>query len=135
MALERDLYPESAVEGGYARPQTRADCEEVPRPCPFVGCIYNLYLDVNEETGSIKYNVPGVEVQDWEEESCALDVAEKGTHTLEEVGARMNLTRERIRQIEDAVLTMLKRDKLLQKENAALAEDGYGGARVPDHLF
>ena len=33
-------------------------------------------------------------------ESCALDVAERGGITLEEVGQIMNLTRERIRQVE-----------------------------------
>ena len=33
-------------------------------------------------------------------ETCALDVADRGGTTLEEVGAIMNLTRERIRQVE-----------------------------------
>jgi hypothetical protein len=37
----------------------------------------------------------------WElEHTCALDVADKGGITLEEVGAIMNLTRERVRQVE-----------------------------------
>jgi hypothetical protein len=29
------------------RPKTRADCADVPRPCPFVSCRWNLYLDVD----------------------------------------------------------------------------------------
>jgi hypothetical protein len=33
-------------------------------------------------------------------ETCALDIADRGGTTLEEVGAIMNLTRERIRQVE-----------------------------------
>ena len=33
-------------------------------------------------------------------ETCALDVADRGGITLEEVGAILNLTRERIRQVE-----------------------------------
>ena len=33
-------------------------------------------------------------------ESCALDVADQGGITLEEVGALLNLTRERVRQLE-----------------------------------
>jgi hypothetical protein len=81
------------------RPHTRADCVNSPRPCVFVSCKYNLYLDVNPETGSIKLNFPDKEL--WElEYTCALDVAEKGGITLEEVGEIMNLTRERIRQVE-----------------------------------
>lgn len=81
------------------RPKTRADCVNSARPCFFVSCKYNLYLDVNPKTGSVKLNFPGKEI--WElEYTCALDVAEKGGITLEEVGEIMNLTRERIRQVE-----------------------------------
>src|SRR5215470_3810296 len=89
------------------RPRTRADCMNGPRPCLFVSCKHNLYLDVNPETGSIKLNFPDKEI--WElEHTCALDVAEKGGITLEEVGAIMNLTRERIRQVETRGLMKLR---------------------------
>lgn len=93
------------IEG--MRPRTRADCVNGPRPCLFVSCKHNLYLDVNPETGSIKLNFPDKEI--WElEHTCALDVAEKGGITLEEVGAIMNLTRERIRQVETRGLMKLR---------------------------
>ena len=82
-----------------SRPKTRADCVNSPRPCNFVSCKYNLYLDVNPETGSIKLNFPDKEITELAY-TCALDVAEKGGITLEEVGEIMNLTRERIRQVE-----------------------------------
>jgi len=89
------------------RPRTRADCLNGPRPCLFVSCKHNLYLDVNPETGSIKLNFPDKEI--WElEHTCALDVAEKGGITLEEVGEIMNLTRERIRQVETRGLAKLR---------------------------
>ncbi|ABF91698.1 sigma-70 region 4 domain protein [Myxococcus hansupus] len=89
------------------RPRTRADCINGPRPCNFVSCKHNLYLDVNPETGSIKLNFPDKEI--WElEHTCALDVAEKGGITLEEVGEIMNLTRERIRQVETRGLMKLR---------------------------
>jgi len=89
------------------RPRTRADCINGPRPCLFVSCKHNLYLDVNPETGSIKLNFPDKEI--WElEYTCALDVAEKGGITLEEVGTIMNLTRERIRQVETRGLMKLR---------------------------
>jgi hypothetical protein len=81
------------------RPKMRAECVDGPRPCLFVSCKHNLYLDVNPKTGSIKLNFPDKEI--WElSETCALDVAERGGITLEEVGAIMNLTRERVRQLE-----------------------------------
>jgi len=90
-----------------SRPRTRADCLNGPRPCLFVSCKHNLYLDVNPETGSIKLNFPDKEI--WElEQTCALDVAEKGGITLEEVGEIMNLTRERIRQVETRGLAKLR---------------------------
>jgi hypothetical protein len=89
------------------RPRIRGECMNGPRPCLFVSCKHNLYLDVNPETGSIKLNFPDKEI--WElEYTCALDVAEKGGITLEEVGEIMNLTRERIRQVETRGLMKLR---------------------------
>jgi len=91
----------------YWRPKSRSECLEMERPCLFVSCRFHLYLDVNPETGSLKENFPGKEP--WElEETCALDVADRGGITLEEVGAIMNLTRERIRQVEVRGLEKLK---------------------------
>ena len=89
------------------RPTSRAECKEEMRPCPWVACKHHLYLDINPETGSIKINFP--ELEPWEmSHTCALDVAEKGGITLEEVGEIMNLTRERIRQVEVRGLLKLK---------------------------
>ena len=42
------------------------------------------------------------------EHSCALDIADRGGITLEDVGVIMNLTRERIRQVEVRGLEKLK---------------------------
>lgn len=81
------------------RPQRRSDCVNGPRPCIFVSCKFHLYLDVNPRTGSVKLNFPDKEL--WElPQTCALDVADQGGITLEEVGEIMNLTRERVRQVE-----------------------------------
>ena len=89
------------------RPRRRADCAASARPCLFISCKHHLYLDVNPATGSIKLNFPDKEV--WElKETCALDVADKGGITLEEVGDIMNLTRERIRQVETRGLLKLR---------------------------
>ncbi len=89
------------------RPQTRAECAGKARPCPYVACKHHLYLDVNPRTGSIKINFPDLEP--WElKQTCSLDVAAEGGITLEDVGEIMNLTRERIRQVEVRGLAKLK---------------------------
>jgi hypothetical protein len=95
LAIGAALYPET----DYLKPRTRAECADGPRPCPYVSCKYHLYLDVQDRTGSIKLNFPDIEVEDMNE-SCSLDIADRGGATLEQVGAIMNVTRERIRQLE-----------------------------------
>jgi len=103
LEIGRLLYPET----DYQKPTVREECLDGPRPCPFVSCKHHLYIDVSPKTGAIKLNFPDLEV--WEMgESCALDVADRGGTTLEDVGAIMNLTRERIRQVEVKALAKLE---------------------------
>ncbi len=89
------------------RPRTRSDCAGGQRPCPWVSCKHHLYLDVNQETGSIKLNFPDLDIAEMKD-TCSLDVADRGGITLEEVGEILNLTRERIRQVEVRGLVKLK---------------------------
>ncbi len=97
----------------YDKPKSRAECIDGPRPCPFVSCKYHLYLDVKTDTNSIKLNFPHLEV--WEmEQTCSLDVAERGGMTLEEVGQVLNLTRERVRQVEVAGLEKLRETGVIE---------------------
>ncbi len=91
---------------GLERPGCRSDCQDGPRPCPWVSCRYHLYLDINAGTGSIKFNFPELEI--WEmEHTCALDLAEEGESTFEEIGQAINLTRERIRQLTNEIVDNL----------------------------
>jgi hypothetical protein len=94
-------------------PMTRGKCPDV-RPCPHVTCKHHLAFDVNPKTGAIKTNFPHLEVDELAE-SCTLDVADAGGLTLEGVAEAMNLTRERIRQVEA---------KAVAKVKAALAKAG-----------
>jgi hypothetical protein len=106
LARGAELYPpvENVDED---RPQTREDCRDAPRPCPWVACKHHLYLDINPRTGSIKINFPDLEP--WElAHTCALDVADGGGLTLEEIGLITNLTRERVRQVEVRGLLTLR---------------------------
>lgn len=101
------LYPASR----RWRPRTRADCIEVIRPCPYVSCRYHLYLDVNPTNGSIKLNFPDLEP--WElDHSCALDVANLGGLELERIGEMINLTRERVRQIQYDLLKRISKEMI-----------------------
>jgi hypothetical protein len=127
LELGRLLYPDL---DDAERPQTRADCVSGARPCPFVSCKHHLYLDVSARTGAIKLNFPDLEV--WEmTETCALDIADRGGTTLEEVGAIMNLTRERIRQVEVKGLAKLAalRDMLALRDY--VDEGPTGRRRLP----
>lgn len=105
--LERELKKNPLKVVPHWRPQTRADCSEVPRPCPYVSCRYNLYLDVTYN-GSIQFNFPDREPHEMAE-SCALDAADNGGMTLNEIGDRLDITRERVRQIEAGVAPVFKR--------------------------
>jgi len=75
-----------------ARPRTRGDCVDGPRPCPWQGCRFHLV-----EVRRPRRRAPDAP-------TCALDLADRGAATLEEIGAAMGLTRERIRQIQGRAL-------------------------------
>lgn len=104
---------EANPEDDYERPTTRGQCVEEGsdfafRPCPFVSCRYHLAIVAKQDAIKIVFPTlddenPALFDVDWEHlpESCALDVADRGENTLEVVGDTMNLTRERVRQIEE----------------------------------
>jgi len=77
------------------RPRTFGDCE--PGPCPWVGCRYHLYLDVDPDTGRLTLNFPDLEV-DALEETCSLRAAQRFHErgrlppaSMREVGRMVNL--------------------------------------------
>lgn len=84
------------------RPRWRSECDL--RPCPYISCRYNLCADVSHAGG----------LQVWRDptdggETCALDVAARGSLTLDAVGKLLDVTRERVRQIETRALVKLRR--------------------------
>ncbi|HTM44046.1 MAG TPA: sigma factor-like helix-turn-helix DNA-binding protein [Polyangiaceae bacterium] len=126
LEVGRLLYPEEE----YGKPRARAECLDGPRPCPYVSCKHHLYIDVSPKTGAIKLNFPDLEV--WEMgESCALDVADRGGTTLEDVGAIMNLTRERIRQVEVKALAKLEALRDMEALRDFVDEGPVGKRRLP----
>lgn len=105
-----DAMFELAAMGVYeTRPLVYGDCEREAGAwesdaCPWVSCRMHLYLEVDPVTGQIKQNFPGLDVDEIPE-TCALRVAERGAteggYSLEVVGKIMNLTQERVRQIQN----------------------------------
>jgi hypothetical protein len=126
LEIGRMLYPET----DYFKPRTRTECADAPRPCPYVSCKHHLFLDVSARTGAIKLNFPDLEVWDMNE-SCALDVADRGGTTLEDVGAIMNLTRERIRQVEVKALAKLQALRDMEALRDYVDEGPVGKRRLP----
>lgn len=108
-------YPED-----IERPRTRGDCVDAPRPCPYVSCKHHLYLDVVTDGGNggrcaprVKLSFPHLEVDELKE-TCSLDVADRGSQGLEQIGDLINVTRERVRQIEVHGLAKGRRNKKLR---------------------
>jgi len=103
---DEDLLPEPP------RPKTRGDCVRTPenpgaiRPCPWVSCKYHLQLSVDPD-GRLYL---GMDPDDWTAETptCALDVADQGGGSLGDVGDALDLTRERVRQIEAEALLWIR---------------------------
>lgn len=101
------LLTDSDFEALDDRPRTWGECSERTGPCAWVMCKHHLYLDVNPDTGSIKLNFPELEPEELEH-PCVLRLAATGGLTLEEVGERINLTRERVRQVGTRALWKLR---------------------------
>jgi hypothetical protein len=135
VAAEYLLRQEEGEDVSHLPPP--ADGVNCERPCPWVSCKHNQYLDVNEETGAIKLNFPDLQPEEMQH-SCSLDLADRHGITLEEVASTLNLTRERIRQVEVRGLLMLKTANVdfedpaprrLSPLGAAQVEEGVGGDR------
>jgi hypothetical protein len=121
------------------RPRTWGECLEralgtASRPCGYLRCKHNLLVDVDGRTGSYKVTWPhlavgayGDEYGAYPQHTCALRVAEQGGMTLEEIGQVMNLTRERVRQIETKALYALRSLAGL----VAAVDDELDGAPAP----
>ncbi|RTL06485.1 hypothetical protein EKK58_05210 [Candidatus Dependentiae bacterium] len=101
-------------DGRRRLPLERNECRGGERPCGYISCKWHLFIDVDPRRGSIKFNFPdlfdddGTPLLDDMAETCALDVRDRGGDTLEAVAAQMNITRERIRQIQNAALRKLR---------------------------
>jgi hypothetical protein len=63
--------------------------------------------------GTILFRYPGVDVEDLDE-SCVLDIADRGEHTLADIGSVYRITRERVRQLEYSSLVKMWESRALE---------------------
>jgi hypothetical protein len=78
-------------------------CRKLPGQCQHTVCRFNLTAERRDNRGAkpAEMHLPVVR------EACALEAAERGGMTLEEIATRLSVTRERVRQIELGALTKL----------------------------
>ena len=84
---------------------THGACRKLPGPCPYAICRFNLTAETRDTRGAKPSHASAPILH----EACALEAAEQGGMTLEEIAARFALTRERVRQIELSALRKLGR--------------------------
>lgn len=96
--MERARKLQEPAPKPYYRPTKRGQCAQGARPCPFVACQYHLATDITA-AGSIKLHF-GSEEDPLKamQETCALDVADKGDHDMDVIGRYLNVTGARIQQ-------------------------------------
>jgi hypothetical protein len=82
---------------------TGGACRMIPGQCPHSLCRFNLTAERRDNRGAkpAATHLPVVR------EACTLDAAERGGMSLEEIAARLALSRERVRQIEFGALAKL----------------------------
>ena len=105
----------------HDRPRTRGDCEDAPRPCPWVGCRHHLAIDVRDNyTGKIHGHFAGVLEGDLSgmTQTCSLDVSDQGEHTLEQVAKYSGVTRQRVEAIEHVAQARARAHRLAGEAKA-----------------
>jgi hypothetical protein len=95
-----------------ARPKTRGECVDGPRPCPWASCRYHLGFDITDR-GAVQRRFPHLELEELRE-TCALDVADRGGVTLEEIGQLSNVSMQAASQTAEGALAEIRQGGVRQ---------------------
>ena len=102
-AVLTPFQPEEDCSPVPERPRSWADCRKAERPCPFVTCRYHLitmftrpFWRAHSDDQVVEFILSGMNGQ-----SCALDMADRGESTLDEIAYQIGQTRENVRQMVD----------------------------------
>lgn len=100
------LAEAEAAELEAARPRTRGDCAGGERPCPWASCRHHLLWEQGGawDGGVLRSDDELLDLLDRMPATCALDAADEGGLNLAEAGRLLDITRERMRQIETRIL-------------------------------
>lgn len=93
-------------------PRTRADCANVPRPCPYLDCTRShLWVSLEEEqAGNPQAGKRGqAHFKPSTMQTCARDVAERGPASFNQIGDYLGIDSTRARQIAAGALVKLAR--------------------------
>ncbi len=106
------------------RPKKRGDCAEGGamhvRPCPWASCRHSLVAHYNPHDRTVDEPFADVEHETLAD-TCALDVADRGDHSQEEVAERMGVCHQRVDAIERGALS--KRKELFRRITLGLGVD------------
>ena len=111
----------------YDKPTDRSECRGTVRPCPWVSCRYHLLLEYSDKfftstKGDYQIKSSSLDDPGLDEEAerllsmpytCSLDAADAGPAVLRDVGLAMNITRERVRQLEEIGFRKVRREAFL----------------------
>ena len=94
------------VDLSLKKPCVRADCASLPRPCPFISCKYNLFVEIGPK-GSLDFTWPRTQPHQMPQ-SCALDLADEGGLTVQELADEMRLGLDVVKKSVDAALRSVR---------------------------
>lgn len=88
-------------------PKTRADCPKT-RPCPHINCNQHLWRVDGDDMPGRRYDGkrPASDIRPTSEQTCALDIAERGAVSISEIARVLGKTPRRVQQMLKALLAL-----------------------------
>ncbi len=110
-------------EADNGPPPPRSQCVDGPRPCDKVRCRYHLWTELaQDKAGNWQLGKGGGDtIVPHSQESCALDIADRGPTSSEDIGRYIGTDETRVRQIDRATIDEKLR-RALKREGMTFEE-------------